>query len=95
MTKEEAVKELLRLLPHLMGEDVVIVPRETMAGIMVDFHDLANRASSYESAVQSASYAVSELQDQVGNLESLIEELQDIGDLESEIRSTHQQLEEL
>jgi TolA-binding protein len=95
MTKEEAVKELLRLLPHLMGEDVVIVSRETLDGIKVDFHDLASRASSYESTVQSASYAVSELQDQVGNLESLIEELQDIGDLESEIRSTHQQLEEL
>jgi TolA-binding protein len=95
MTKEEAVKELLRLLPHLMGEDVVIVSRETFDGIKVDFHDLASRASSYESTVQSASYAVSELQDQVGHLESLIEELQDIGDLETEIRSTHKQLEEL
>lgn len=95
MTKEEAVKELLRLLPHLMGEDVVIVSRETLDGIKVDFHDLAGRASSYESAVQSASYAVSELRDQASNLESLIEELQDIGDLESEIRSTHQLLDEL
>ena len=95
MTKDEAVKELLRLLPHLMGEDGVIVPRETLDAIKIDFGNLVARVGVAESNANSVTYAVDELRDNLRSLENYAEELQDLGDLETDIRSVQSQLEDL
>jgi TolA-binding protein len=56
---------------------------------------LVARVGVAESNANSVTYAVDELRDNLRSLENYAEELQDLGDLETDIRSVQSQLEDL
>jgi hypothetical protein len=95
MTKDEAVQKLLELLPALLGEDVVIVPRETLGGIMNSLSSLEDDVSGAQSELADAVRNIEHAKDYLDSAQSDIDNISDLDSITTDIRAVMSELEEL
>ena len=95
MTKEEALQKLLELLPALLGEDVVIVPRETLGGILNSLSSLEDEVSGAQSELSDACRNIERAKDYLDSAESDLENISDLDILSTDIRQVMSDLVEL
>lgn len=95
MTKDEAVEQLLKLLPALLGEDVVIVPRETIGGMMNAISSLQDEVSGAQDALSEVSSNIEYAKDYLYSAENSLENVPDLDSIERDIRSLMSDLEDI
>ena len=95
MTKDEAVQKLLELLPALLGEDVVIVSRETLGGIMNSLSSLEDEVSGAQSELSDAVRNIEYAKNYLDEAESDLDNISDLDDLTRDIRQVMDELGEL
>ena len=95
MTKDEAVEQLLKLLPALLGEDVVIVPRETIGGMMNAISSLQEEVSGAQDYLSSVANDIENAKDYLYSAETNLESVPDLYSLERDIRSLMSDLEDI
>jgi hypothetical protein len=94
MTKDEALKELVRLLPALLGEDVVVVPATVMSDIRTEVEALASELDGVQDTVRNASSAAYDARSALENLESYLDDVPDVDDIESRLRHLLDEVDE-
>jgi hypothetical protein len=95
MTKDEAVQKLLELLPALLGEDVVIVPRETLGGIMNSLSSLEDEVSGAQSELADAVRTIEHAKDYLDEAQSTLDNISDLDSITTDIRQVMNELGEL
>ena len=95
MTKDEAVQKLLELLPALLGEDVVIVSRETLGGIMNSLSSLEDEVSGAQSELSDAVRNIEYAKNYLDEAESDLDNISDLDSITTDIRQMMDELSEL
>ena len=74
MTKDEAIQQIITLLPVAMGADVVVVSRETINEIISGVEEL-------ESEIETISGNVGEIESEISDLQYIINRIESaVGD---------------
>lgn len=95
MTKDEALQKLLELLPALLGEDVVIVPRETLGGILNSLSSLEDEVSGAQSELADAVRNIERAKDYLDSAQSDLDNISDLDSITTDIGAVMSELEEL
>jgi hypothetical protein len=95
VTKDEALQKLLELLPALLGEDVVIVPRETLGGILNSLSSLEDEVSGAQSELADAVRNIERAKDYLDSAQSDLDNISDLDSITTDIGAVMSELEEL
>lgn len=79
----------------MLGEDVVIVPRETLGGIMNALSSLEDEVSAAQSELADACNNIDYAKDYLESAESDLRNISDLDSLSTDIRSVINELSEL
>jgi hypothetical protein len=94
MDREQAVRELVRLLPALLGEDVVVVPATVMRDIRTEVDELVSEISGVQDTVRNAAGVAYDARSALESVESYLDEVPDLDEIESRIQHLLDELDE-
>jgi F420-0:gamma-glutamyl ligase len=94
MTRDEAVRELVRLLPALLGEDVVVIPSTLFSSIKYEVASLGDELEAAQSSLSNAQSEAESARMSIENVESYLSDVPDLDDIETRLRSLLEEVEE-
>ena len=94
MTKDEAIQQIITLLPVAMGADVVVVSRETINEIISGVEELESEIETISGNVGEIESEISDLQYIINRIESAVSDTS-VRDAEYSVNSLLESLRQL